>query len=391
VVANSYKTNKETGLGLAISKQIVELMGGTIGANSKLGEGSTFWCDVTLEIVPQINAPPCAYKLPPNNVLGAKAMIVGDETKNEVKILVKYLTEWGLHSSIVPTAATCFQRLSECMEDPDKAFELVFISFGITDMKPFKLHKMLDRTETFGNVQACVLTNKRKLGDRLSTQPIPIRRSKLHDYLNKFAARRHLYKRITPLPAESETTTHPIIPTRTGDINVLVVEDNAMAQVFASRILRKTGGYKVDSVANGKQAVEAFKKGNFDIILMDCQMPELDGYSATKQIRDLEKETGGHVIIIAVTAMTMQEDRDRCFQMGMDDYLSKPVTNKDLIQKITQWSKQTKINKEEVEFGEFNTVLPSMKQRRPVPSGNLFQKRFDASFPMLTKKDRLLI
>src|ERR1700749_2009138 len=94
-------------------------------------------------------------------------------------------------------------------------------------------------------------------------------------------------------------------------------------------------------------------------------MPELDGYSATKQIRDLEKETGGHVIIIAVTAMTMQEDRDRCFQMGMDDYLSKPVTNKDLIQKITQWSKQTKINKEEVEFGEFNTQLPSMKQRRP--------------------------
>jgi len=368
------------------------LMGGTIGANSKLGEGSTFWCDVTLEAVSQIGVPPCAHKFAPQNAIGTKVLIVGDETKNEVKILLKYLTEWGLVPSVIPTAALCLQRLSECMNDPDNAFELVFISLGIVDMKPFKLHKMIDRTGTFGNVHACVLTSKRKLGDRLSTQPVPIRRSKVHDYLGKFAARRHLYKRATPPPTEaSETASLPVAPVRTGDINVLVVEDNAMAQVFASRILRKTGGYKVDSVTNGKQAVEAFKRGNFDIILMDCQMPELDGYSATKQIRDLEKETGGHVIIIAVTAMTMQEDRDRCFQMGMDDYLSKPVTNKDLIQKITQWSKQTKINKEEVEFGEFNTQLPSMKQRRPMPSSNLFQKRFDAAFPLGSKKDRLLI
>jgi CheY-like chemotaxis protein len=339
-----------------------------------------------LETVYRVGVPPCGYKLLPANLSGIRVLIVGEEAKNEAQILSKYLTEWDLQTTVVPSAAICLDKLSESLSTGAEPYELVFISQSIPDMKPFKLHKMIDRNIQFGHAHACVLTNKRKLGDRLSTQPVPIRRSKLHDYLGKFAARRHLYKKITPA-LERKDFAEPLTP---RDINVLVVEDNAMAQVFASRILRKTGGYKVDSVTNGKQAVEAFKKGNFDIILMDCQMPELDGYSATKQIRDLEKETGGHVIIIAVTGMTMQEDRDRCFQMGMDDYLSKPVTNKDLIQKITQWSKQTRINKEEVEFGEFNTQQPAHKQMRP--SATLFgSKRFDSAFPVGAAKDRLLM
>eukprot|EP01118_Nematostelium_gracile_P008901 TRINITY_DN2976_c0_g1_i1.p1 TRINITY_DN2976_c0_g1~~TRINITY_DN2976_c0_g1_i1.p1 ORF type:complete len:834 (+),score=200.73 TRINITY_DN2976_c0_g1_i1:96-2597(+) len=395
-IANSYKTNKETGIGLAVSKQIVELMGGNISVKSILGEGTTISCQFTLEVVAQIGSPLYTYRTAPSNLHGMRVLIVGDSDKKEIEILQQYLKEWGLYSETVDSAANCIEILTRT-KGTENAFELVFISPAINDMKAFKLHKMIDKTDDFGQLQAVVITNKRKLGDRLSTQPSPIRRSRLFELLHKFAGRRQFYKKTDTLTNRIGNSNSSL--ENKGEINVLVVEDNAMAQVFASRILRKTGGYKVDSVTNGKQAIEAFKKGNFDIILMDCQMPELDGYLATKQIRDLEKETGGHVIIIAVTAMNMQEDRDRCFQMGMDDFLSKPVKNVDLVQKITHWSKTTKINKEEVEFGEFNTVQPSAsnpKRRHStanqLPSAvSLFQKRYDTSFPLGSKKDRLLI
>lgn len=103
-------------------------------------------------------------------------------------------------------------------------------------------------------------------------------------------------------------------------------------------------------------------------------MPELDGYSATKQIRELEKETGGHVIIIAVTAMTMQEDRDRCFQMGMDDYIGKPVTSAVMEEKINQWSRAIKITKEEEQFGAFNRLAPVQNVPRPRSRNRLLEQ-----------------
>lgn len=252
---HSHQSSKETGIGLAVSKQLVELMGGNIGFHSKLGEGSTFWCRIPFGKIFKVGVPPCFYKIAPANIENAKVLIVGDTKRFQLELLQRYLKDWGLESTIEGDRNAAQDMLSQ--------FELVFISADVPE--PYELQK----AALSKNAQAVVLSSKRTTGDRLTTLSVPIRRSKLFEFLGKFGTRRRNFQRnMEEQGGEKEQE-------RKGnnkDINVLVVEDNAIAQVFASRILKKSGMCKVDTVVNGKQGVEAFKRGSYDLILMDCQV-----------------------------------------------------------------------------------------------------------------------
>lgn len=370
---NSFKVGSQVGLGLVISKQIAELMGGTVGFHSQLGAGSGFWVSLSLEKPFQNVGPTHQFKNLPCKECASLTAVVVSSSPMEKRVLSNYLESWKVKVVFVATGAECLNLLN----NQGVGYELLFISCSTPDYKPTELVKEIQSLDQ-GNFFPVIMSSQGS-GDRsMPTLPTPIHRGRLFQILEKFGN----WKRVMSVKRldikrmgdhmermDLKESTRQIKQTSSSsDINVLVVEDNALAQMFASRTLGKKGGFKVDAVANGVMAVESFKKNSYDLILMDCQMPELDGYAATKQIRELEKETGGHVVIIAVTAMTLQEDRDRCFQMGMDDYISKPVTNKRMLDKIEQWTEQVRITKEEGEFGCFNQLLPVKSPRRSSPS-----------------------
>ncbi len=318
-----------TGLGLAISRQLITLMHGQIGLRSAPGQGATFW--FTLRLDKQHNGVR-PDPLPDDRRLANVRVLVVDDNATNRKILHHQLTSWGMREEAVASGPEALERLRQGLAEQDP-FDLAILDMQMPDMDGLTLACALQTDPQLRSVRRLLLTS---LGEKLSSERMqaggistclikPVRQSELFNSLMSMIA-------FDPLLAARKRTglTTPLSPPDRKDLRVLVAEDNAVNQKLAVRQLAKLG-YAADAVANGLEVIEALERIPYDIVLMDCQMPDMDGYEATRRIRRREK-TGSlsprlsrPVRIIALTADAMEADRQRCLEAGMDDYISKPV------------------------------------------------------------------
>ncbi|MEO7040087.1 MAG: response regulator, partial [Candidatus Elarobacter sp.] len=301
-----------TGLGLSISRRIVELMGGRIGFDSSPGRGSTLWFTVPFERV-----------LDEHHVLGEalrgmRILVVDDETVAR-QVVDQYLLAWGAVASSTPNAAHALE-LAKAAAVRGALFDAALIDrraggdgfalasrlHGVAGLEQLPIVLISGADE--------VATDARSRGF-VSIVRKPIRQATLHDALVG------AIRGDVAVPAA--TLVGAALARRDG-VMVLVAEDNPVNRKLALQQLKKLG-YGAHAVTDGREAVDAVAHGDYDLVLMDCQMPELDGFEATREIRRAEASRGGHVPIVAMTANALQGDREACLASGMDDYLAKPV------------------------------------------------------------------
>ena len=314
-----------TGLGLTISKRLVELMGGQVGLESVVDAGSTFWFTLPLGISNR------SGEESPLDLRQVRVLVVDDNATNR-RILDSQLTKLGMTVECVPSGPVALQALSLGLEH-DKQYHAAIVDHDMPDMDGVMLaHEIRSRRGLdelvmillSSHVQRVSVENYQAAGFAACILK-PARLDQLRDCLNK--ALRNSSTLVPAKPAE------PKAP-RAIRGRLLLAEDNAVNQKVSVRILEKLG-YYVDTVANGAEAVEKLQNGLYDAVLMDCQMPEMDGYAATREIRRREG-AGRRAIIIAMTASAMTGDREKCLASGMDDYVTKPVRSEELQQTLQQ-------------------------------------------------------
>ena len=328
-----------TGLGLAISKQIVGLMQGEIGAQSRRGAGSTFWFTARFGKQRLIQNP---VRTEPKTPRICRTLVVDD---NEVArhILRHYLQAWSIETVAVASGAEAFNALRQ-QAQAGRPFDLVMLDMQLPEMAGFILAEAIRKDVLLGRPRMIVLTSIRQDGGTkiLCKRGIaaalvkPIKRTELHRCLAKV-----MVSDAAPSPAQ-DLQTAPSIGSATRPVRplkILIAEDDAVNQKVALWQLEKLG-YKADSVDNGRQVLQFLQRARYDVILMDCRMPELDGYETTRRLR----ENGQTVRVIAMTANAMHGDREACLEAGMDDYISKPVRIEELksaLERVTAAAKET--------------------------------------------------
>ncbi len=313
-----------TGLGLAISKKLVTLMRGELGVSSEKGRGSRFFVHIPVRV---LSAEPTRI---PTSMRSARALIVDDNATNRL-LLEELLSSWGLRTASADGGSAALRLLSEAPEsDP---FGLVITDMHMPGMDGVKLARLI--RETYSRLPLLMLTSLSESGPELGNRELfagvlskPVRSSELESNI----ARALGDSPRVALPSAQELRAATAVH---GPRRLLVAEDNPINQEVIVETLSDLG-YTADIVANGRLAVEAWENGSYPMILMDCQMPELDGYAAAREIR--ERETGGQrVAIIAVTAHALVGERERAIAAGMDDYVTKPVDAQLLQDALERW------------------------------------------------------
>ncbi len=324
-----------TGLGLSISKLLVDMMHGDIGVNSEIGKGSEFW--FTAEFPLSDKQIPQAKPLPVN---GVRILGVDDIATNR-RLLSLLLMSWGCRYEIVSSGADALTALEESYAEGDP-FRIALLDMQMPEMDGETLGgRILDNPE-FKQTDIIMLTSMDQLGDAKK-----FREKGFKAYLTKPFKQSSLLACLVRVLGEHDSTeqrkkepinTRYIVADSNMNIRVLVAEDNPVNQMLVMKFLEKLG-YKADAVANGEEAINALKLAQYDVVLMDCQMPVMDGYEATRAIRsDVSGELDNSVPVVALTANAMSGDREKCLAAGMDDYLSKPMNVKDIDEKIKRWT-----------------------------------------------------
>ncbi|MGB0911665.1 MAG: response regulator, partial [Nitrospirales bacterium] len=356
--ADSSTTRKYggTGLGLAICKQLVELMEGEIGIMSQVGEGSIFW--FTLRLSKQ-SSPPVV--VPIKSLEGLRLCCVDDNSTNRY-LLTRYAQDWGMECVAAATPAEGLALLQGYVKR-DTPFDICIIDGHMPGMDGFALARAIRADSLFSEMKLMLLTSIGQRGDGANAKD-----AGFGVYLTKPVRKHQLFQGLTMLMGKaSEIGDPPPLVTRhslksnTGkkDRKILVADDHRVNQELALLMLKQIG-YSADVVANGLEAIEAVTRQPYDLVLMDCQMPEMDGYEATRKIREVEslkreaKESGPyplplipHIPIIAMTANAMQGDREKCLDAGMDDYIAKPIKPKQLAEALDRWLLEAVAEKDE--------------------------------------------
>ena len=313
-----------TGLGLAITSRIAEAMGGQIWVDSAAGNGSTF--HFTANFDPGTPATR-EEELPDLN--GLPVLVVDDNETNR-RILKQMLESWGMVVNTVDGAAAALQSLQQTAA-AHQTLPLVISDVNMPEMDGFMLAERLRSMTDLRETVVIMLTSGGRFGDVQRCEALGVRA-----HLMKPAKQSELLEAImvavdphTHRHHASEKISAEIDPFSLSPQKILLAEDGKANQMMAVGLLTKWG-HHVTVANNGQEAVERWKQGSFDVILMDVQMPVLDGFDATARIRELERLTGQHIPIVAMTARAMKGDRERCLEAGMDDYVSKPVRKVEL-------------------------------------------------------------
>jgi signal transduction histidine kinase/DNA-binding response OmpR family regulator len=333
-----------SGLGLAISKELAEMMGGTIGIQPNGERGTTFW------FTARFGKQSCPGDMKPVFPChGAFRILVVDDNRTNRQILEDQVDAWGFRNRSAESGERALALIRESVEKNDP-FHLVLIDHGMPEMDGESLGRTLRSDRSLSGIKLAIMGPRRLKAesealkdagfDRILTKPV--RQAQLSDCLSVLLGEEDREE------SENNAALTEALPVPNVILNrklrILLAEDNIVNQKLALTLLRKSG-FMVDAVANGREALETLKRIPYDLVLMDVQMPEMDGFEATRRIR--EPHSGvldNKVLIIAMTAHAMTGDKDRCLEAGMDNYISKPIDPKKLVEII----------KESISFAEAN-------------------------------------
>lgn len=351
-----------TGLGLVISKQLVEHMRGAVGVESIAGEGSLFWFTVRL----MKSAGEFPHDLAIADELANLHVLIVDDNETNCEILRLQTRAWKMRSQAVRDAGTALEtlRTAQAADDP---YDVVLLDMQMPGTDGLTLARAIKSEDDLAGVRLVLLSS---IGGRLDAKKLrtagiddclikPIQQSLLFDAIAKVVGSKAVgtaekAQRVLPAPNA--------LPTIHRELRILLAEDNDVNQRVALGLLRKLG-YSAAAVADGTEVLEAFQRSPYDIILMDCQMPLLDGYETTGRIREMEQKRAGgfdwkkSVHIIAMTANAMAGDREKCLTAGMNDYLTKPVRSHELEMALNRYDT---VRSSAVEASDRVTVSPPL-------------------------------
>ena len=349
-----------TGLGLAISKQLTELMEGRIGVDSKEGQGSTFWFTVELEKQPD----DCKAVMIPADIRKKRILFVDDNAINR-QVYREQLKSWGCRFGEASSGTQAMDELRRARETGDP-FEIAIIDMQMPEMNGEELGRSIKQDPDLADTILIMVSSMGARGDVARLKKIgfaayltkPIKQSQLYDCL---ATTAKIWKEKKQPIDSTIVTRHSMADNKKQGIRILLAEDDATNQKVALHILKKFG-YRADAAGNGQEVLQALEKIPYDIVLMDIQMPVMDGYTVTRRIRELELKAqrvklnpndsedlsdsdiqlsarSGRIPIIAMTAHAMKGDREKCIAAGMDDYTTKPINPEELLGKIEKWTR----------------------------------------------------